>query len=334
MTRCGHLVVSFLNNIAPGPLKYAALESLCMLKDKKYIHRLKPYITSSDAMEAYLGTLAAANAVSSLDECRELKDIFFSSAPGHEVLKQTLLELMNGHIHWDPDDEAIRAVLKENLNSQDTNTRYLSLFLIKTTKDHSFIPLLTQKAAEDPDEVVRDTVVQCIDTLLMGDVGYYLEKLASCPQDQEQENRILTLVLRLSWDRKNVEDAISFFAGERWQKMDQLMQLAVKIYAVCPREIEDYVRHVQQEQTSAPWLLALASAWLSNINPLNTEANKEHWLTLLHKGIHGLQALLIRKAIDNKSKWAVGPLQKSLDRITDPDIVGLTKRAVKTIIEL
>lgn len=331
LTGCGHLVVSFLNAGIPAPLRYAALESLCLLKDRRYMDLLKPYIKSSDAMEAYLATLAAANTVSALDECIELKDIFFSSAPGQEVLRQTLLELMNRHLSWDTCDENILAALKANLHCPDTNTRYLTLFLIKKTHDRSFIPLLTQKAADDPDQVIRDTALQCIDTLLGGDVEYYLEKLAGCPQDQEQERITMTLLSQLSWDSRNAQRAITFFGGERWQKSGQLTRLAARLYQVCPREIEDYVR---QEQAHTPWLLALASAWLANINPLNTEANKEHWLTLLHKGMPGLQALLVQKAVDNKSKWAVEPLLQRLDRITDPALTGLTKRGIKTIIEL
>ena len=314
ISECGYLVVSFLNAKVPAPLKYAALESLCLLKDKKYLNRLRPYIKSSDPMEAYLGSLAAANTISSLDECSELKDIFISSAPEHDVQKQTLLELINSHLNWDPVDEDILDALKTNLNNQNTNTRYLSLFLIKKTKDSSFIPLLTQKAIDDPEQVIRDAVVQCIDSILGGDLGYYLKSLANIPQDQEQECRILTLILQLSWDRKNAVEAITFFAGERWQKTEQLIQLAAKLYPVCPRAIEDFVR---QEQVSTPWLLALSSAWLANINPLNTEANKEHWLTLLNKGIPELQTLLVNKAVNNKSKWAVEPLQHSLDCITD-----------------
>jgi hypothetical protein len=281
-------------------------------------------------MEAYLGTLAAANTVSSLDECSELKDIFFSSVPEQEVLKQVLLELMNSSLSWDPGDETILAALKANLNSPDTNTRYLSLFLIKKTSDRSFIPLLTGKAAEDPDEAVRDAVVQCIDTLLGGDVGYYLETLAGS-RDPEQERMTMRLLLRLNWDRRHALVGIAFFAGERLQNMEQLISLAAKLYKVCPREIEDFVL---QEQSATPWILALASAWLASINPLNTETNKKHWLSLLHKRIPGLQALLTRKAVENKSKWAVEPLQQSLDWITDPAVTELTKRAVKTIIEL
>ena len=328
--KCGNLVVSFLKPKAPAPLKYAALESLCLLKNKKYLKRLKPFIKSSDSMEAYLGSLAAANTISSLDECSELKEIFLSSDPKHDVQKQTLLELMNGPIKWDPADETILAALKANLNSPNTNMRYLSLFLIKKTKNTSFIPLLTQKAIDDPDQVIRDTVVQCIDALLKGDLGYYLETLTS-QQEPEQINKLLTLILKLNWDKKNALTAIIFFTKERWQKTDLLIQLAAKLYPVCPREIEGFVR---QNKTNTFWLLALSSAWLANINPLNTEANKEHWQTLLNKGIPGLQALLVQKAINNKSKWAVEPLQHSLDNITDPAIVGLTKRAVKKIIEL
>ena len=329
ITELGHLVVSFLNTKAPAPLRCAALESLCLLKDKKYIDRLSPYIKSPDSMEAYLGTLAAANTVSSIDECRELKDIFLSSAPEHTVLKQILLELMNGPMSWDPADESIQAALKANLNSEDSNTRYLSLFLIKRTKDHGFIPILTQKAAEDPDQDVRETVVKCIDTLLRGDLAYYLEILAGSPQ--EQERRTLTLVLKLDWDRKNALKAITFFAGERWQKADQLMRLAAKIYTVCPGEIEDFVR-IEQKHT--PWLFALTSACLANINPLNTEVNKKRWLTLLHKRIPELQTHLIQKVVDNKSKWAIEHLQHSLDFITDPAIARLTKNTVKKLIEL
>ncbi|MBN2442899.1 MAG: HEAT repeat domain-containing protein, partial [Spirochaetales bacterium] len=331
LTECGHLVVVFLNPKAPGPLQYAALESLCLLKDKKYINLLKPFIKSPDAMKAYLATLAAANTVSTLDECGELKDIFFSSLPEQEVLKQTVLELMNGTLAWNPGDPAILAALKANLNNRDMNTRYLSLFLIKKTKDRSFIPLLTQKAIDDPDEVVRDTVVQCIDSLLEGDVGYYLKTMAVNQPDREQESITMKLLLRLGWDRRNALEAITFFAQKRWQYSKELTPLAVKLYQICPGEIEDFVR---LEQAFTPWLLALASAWLANINPLNSENNKVHWLTLLHKNIPGLQALLVRKAIDNKSKWAVEPLQQSLDRIADPAEAGLTKEAVKTILEL
>jgi hypothetical protein len=281
-------------------------------------------------MEAYLGTLAAANTVSSLDECSELKEIFLSTDPGHEVQKQSILELMTSTISWDPSNEIIRKALKANLESDDTNTRYLSLFLIKKTGDRSFIPLLTEKVKGDPDPVIRNTAVQCIDDILQGDVEYFLKALSDNPDESGQQEDTLELLLKLSWDRKNTLEAVSFFADNKWQKSDKLDLIAGKLYSVCPREIEDYIR---TEDSDMPWLLALADTWLSNINPLNTDSNKKHWLTLLGKGITGLRELLVQKAIDNKSRWALEPLQKSLDSISDPAVIKLTKEAVKKLIE-
>jgi len=252
--------------------------------------------------------------------------------PEKDVLKQVLLESMNGTIKWDSTDSAILSSLKKNLESEDSNTRYLSLFLIQKTTDRSFLTILTRLSADDPDPDVRVTVIKTLDILLGGDVGYYFELLESGSQDHDRPT--LTLLLELSWDYDNALKAIPFFTDERWRQAEQpgqlLTQLAARIYPVCPREIESFIRKAAK---ASPWLFALASAWLANINPLNTENNKKHWLTLLRKRIPGLQGLLVQKAIDNKSTWAIEHLQQSLEFIKDPAVAGQTKNAVKAIIE-
>ncbi|MBL4890157.1 MAG: hypothetical protein JKX97_09085 [Candidatus Lindowbacteria bacterium] len=333
---CGEIFVSYINPSVTPRLRISALEALGYLRDQIFLPTVAQYIKSTDPMESYVATLSAAQISRSMDDCPELSALLLDPDPKKDVQKQVVLQYMIDALTWKYDDKKLADVLRNNINSENQNIRYLSVILLGKSGRPEFVGALTSVAFHDLDEAVQEISRESLEELLKGDNSYFLDGFTREGVTMEAQSRLINLMSTLPWNKESSEQALDVFAEIKFdgfypELYAPLERIAQKVFA---KVTEDIRLHFRVEVTEGPWRLMLGRAWLNSLRDLRTRTEQEDWRVLLREKNHRLVKDIVGKALTRRAQWAVPALIDKIEQEADDDFNNQLRNAVKELMAM
>ncbi len=335
LPQCGNAIVNILRKTESSRLRTAALEGLGFLGDKRYLSDVMPYLDNDDPMIAYVATLTTVQLIDLLDDAPTLKTLLLLPGDNKVVLKQVVLQYMIDAISWNFSDPALVAVLRNNLNSPNTNIKYLSIILMGRSKNVAFIPTLIDLLLGDEDvHEMRTVALESLNEAMAGDMQYFLEAIEKSRDNPAKQLALLKLIMDLNLNRESANLALSHLdtmsfddhKDELWKILDQI---AHTVYSTSA----EATRHFFNTNTKrTPWRLALGKAWLSSLD-IGTAEGRHDWHTLFSEPSPILMRNAAQLAATHEARWAVPILLDKIAKLDEPDLVGELRHATKTILK-
>lgn len=315
----GPMMTGFVTPETPPRLRLAAIQGLGMLGDPGFLAHVKPLVESSDPMEAYAATLAASQMAHRLEDSPALKRLLTSPDEGRVVLKQVVLQYLIDAVTLNPDDASLVDAILGNLESLNTNIRYLSVRLAgRVGSRKTLVPLLNiYREASDQD--LTSAAVAAVDDILDGDTAALLK-------DLEVSDPALLGQLRTNHDS----------AGFWIENLDRLAdpepevlrRLASRLYEAAPDTVSAFLR---SRTIETEWDVALAAEWLETLD-LQTLEGRADWKSLFdcgHREIVDAAQLRVREA---GATWAVHSLMPAVGSAPDEALDTELRRSVKLLL--
>lgn len=330
---CGPDIVDVLHKTQSERLRAAALEGLGFLGDKRFLPAVLPHLDSTDPMRAYVATLTAVQMIDLLDDAPPLKALLLLPGDDKAVLKQVVLQYMIDAVAWNFSDPALVDVLRNNLDSPNTNIRYLSIILMGRSKNPQFVPNLIDLLLEEESQDMRTVALESLNEGLAGDMQYFLDALEQAKDTPLKQLALLRLIMDLNLNQESADLALSYLESMTfddnqqalWQALDQIAQTVYHTSATATRNF------FSSSNKRTPWRLALGKAWLSSLD-IETAEGRDDWHILFAEPSPVLMRNAAQLAADHEARWAIPQLLDKIASLDEPDLAADLRQATKTIL--
>jgi HEAT repeat protein len=334
LSACGQAIANILTHTSSARLRTSALDGLGFLGEKRFLPDVVPHLLSDDPMTAYVATLAAVQMINLLEDAPTLKEILLLKGDEKAVLKQVVLQYMIDAVAWNFTDPSLVEVLRTNLDSPNTNIRYLSIILMGRSKSAEYVPDLIELLVTEQDSEICKVALESLNEGLAGDMHYFLDAIEDANGKPVLQLALLKLVMDLNLNRESANMALAHLEAmvfddrkqELWQALDQIAQT---VYRASPEATRDFFSR-NRERTS--WRLALGKAWLASLD-LDTPEGREDWHILFAEPSPVLMRDAAKLVAAHESRWAVSLLLDKIASLDEPELTADLRHAAKTILK-
>lgn len=327
MPTAGALLADSLGATETPRVRYAALEGLGFLRDRRWLGLVEPLLDSDDPMLAYLATLTVVQLVDNVSDCPALIGVL--RAPGDEksALKQVVLQYMIDGITWRFDD-SLFLLLLELLRSDNENVRYLSAILLGEGRGRTeLMPSLLELSLREPPGEVRSAATESLDAVLDGDLGPLFDAI-------ESSTEVAGLLPQLRWGAASVDRGIPVIDASVRDGSLSAEQCRAVAQAIVGADVERVRQAVRGGALSPPFAAALNAARLEHLDDLGRPGARDEWMELLDNGGEELLPRVAARAVEQRPTWAAEPLLRRAVRVGSHPAGQDLRAAVRVLMDL